>query len=105
MTIFSGGEIERRHAGIRAALGDSEAAVAFSFFPSYYLSGVPIIPWGRPTITVVPRDGPAAMILAEGEAPRAARHSPIIEMHTYSDMDGPSAACATSLLTGLLEVG
>jgi Xaa-Pro dipeptidase len=103
MTIFSEGEIERRHAGIRAALGESEAAVAFSFFPSYYLSGVPIIPWGRPTITVVPRDGPAAMILSEGEAPRASQHSPITDMHTYNDTDGPSAACAVSLLAGLLE--
>ena len=103
MTIFSKDEIERRQAGIRATLGDSEAAVAFSFFPSYYLSGVPIIPWGRPTITIVPRDGPAAMILSEGEASRARQHSPTTEMHTYNDMDGPNTESAISLLTGLLE--
>ena len=103
MSIFSTGEIERRHTAVRAALGTSEAAVAFSFFPSYYLSGVPVLPWGRPTITIVSRDGPAAIVLSEGEAPRAREHSPIAEMLTYNDMDGPNAKCAIALLAGLLE--
>jgi len=42
MTIFNNDEIERRQAGIRATLDHTEAAVAFSFFPSYFLSSVPI---------------------------------------------------------------
>ncbi len=63
MSIFTAGEIENRQERLRARLGDCDACVAMSFTNAYYLSGVPIIPWGRPTFTLVPRDGASAMVL------------------------------------------
>lgn len=103
MPIFSPREIERRQDEIRHRLRDSDAAVVFSFYNSYYLSGVPIVPWGRPSITIVPREGPPAMILPEIEKERACEHSPISEMHTYSDSDGPSEEASIRLLEGFLR--
>ena len=103
MSIFSAAEIEGRQRRFRGGLGDCDVGVAFSFTNAYYLSGVPIIPWGRPTITVVPRDGPPAMILAAGEEARARLHSPIAELVTYRDEDGPNAAAAIGHLAALLR--
>ena len=103
MSIFSKGEIERRLGQFRAAFGDCDAGVTFSFTNSYYLSGVPVIPWGRPTITLVPRDGDPALILAIGEKTRAREHSPITDIRTYTDSDGPSVAEAIELVAGFLE--
>jgi Xaa-Pro dipeptidase len=103
MAIFSTAEIEGRHEKLRPHLGVSDVVVAFSFFNSYYLSGVPIIPWGRPAITVVPKDSPPAMILATIEHERASQHSPITEFHTYSDIDGPNASSSIRLLSELLK--
>ena len=107
MSVFTPAEIERRHAAFRARLGASEVdchgGVAFSFTNSYYLSGVPIIPWGRPTFTVVPRHGDAAMVLAEGEKVRALEHTPITDLETYRDDDGPNARRAVELLAGVLQ--
>lgn len=103
MSIFTAGEIEGRQQRLRARLGDCDAYVAMSFTNAYYLSGVPIIPWGRPTFTLVPRDGGAAMVLAEGEKMRTLAHSPIAELTTYRDSDGPNAPRALELLAGLLK--
>ena len=103
MSIFTGGEIENRQDRLRARLGDCDAFVALSFTNAYYLSGVPIIPWGRPTFTLVPRDGGAAMVLAEGEKVRSLAHSPIDELITYRDSDGPNAPRAVELLAEALK--
>ena len=53
-------------------MADIDAAVVFSFFNSYDLTGVPIIGWGRPTIAILPRDGEPAIVAAEGESARRA---------------------------------
>ncbi len=103
MSIFTAGEIEGRQERLRARLGDCDAYVAMSFTNAYYLSGVPIIPWGRPTFTLVPRDGASAMVLAEGEKARTLAHSPIAELVTYRDSDGPNAPRAVELLADLLK--
>jgi hypothetical protein len=60
MSIFSAGEIEGRQERLRTRIDDADACVAMSFTNAYYMSGVPIIPWGRPTFTLVPRDGAPA---------------------------------------------
>jgi hypothetical protein len=44
MPIFSAQEIGRRHDALRGRTRGCDAIVATSFFASYYLSGVPIIP-------------------------------------------------------------
>ena len=103
MSIFTAGEIEGRQERLRARLGEADACVALSFTNAYYLSGVPLIPWGRPNFTLVPRHGTPAMVLAEGEKTRALEHSPIADLVTYRDSDGPNAPRAVELLAGLLK--
>lgn len=103
MSIFSAAEITRRQDAVRAALGEGEAAVVFSFTETYYLSGAPLSRWGRPYIVVLPRDGDAVAVLAEQERPRVAAHSPIGDLRTYADADGPSAEAAVALLAAVLE--
>ncbi len=92
---FSPAEIERRQAGLRASLSDGEAFVAFSFTGSFYLSGAPIVHWGRPTITVVPKSDPAFMVISASEKPRARSLSQVDEMIGYDDAEGPNLETAT----------
>jgi Xaa-Pro aminopeptidase len=103
MSIFSRGEIEGRLGRFRSTFGDCDVGITFSFTNSYYLSGVPVIPWGRPTITMVPREGDPALVLAIGEKTRALDHSPITDIRTYADNNGPSVAEALELVAGFLE--
>lgn len=103
MSIFSSEEVESRQSALLARVESVDCAVLFSFFNAYYTSGVPIIPWGRPTITVIPSEGAPAMIVSALEVPRVREHSPIAELHTYSDRDGPNEAIAVELLGKLLE--
>jgi Xaa-Pro aminopeptidase len=103
MSIFSRDEIERRMDRFRAQLGACDAGVVFSFTNSYYLSGVPVIPWGRPTITIVPKDAAPAIILFAGEKERARAHSPISDIRVYVDGEGPNPRRAVVLLAELLE--
>ena len=102
MSIFSAIEIKRRHEGIRAALGDGEAAVVFSFTESYYLSGAPLMRWGRPFVVMVPHDGEPVAVVAEQEVPRVTEHSPIRDLRSYADADGPSAEAAIGHLAAAL---
>ena len=53
MTIFSASELDRRQDAVRDRLDGADACVVFSFTNSYYLSGAPILHWGRPAITVM----------------------------------------------------
>jgi len=103
MTVFSREEVNKRHQRFRSCLGDCSAGVVFSFTNSYYLSGVPIIAWGRPTIVVVPKNGEPLLILAIGEKERAIAHSPISVIYTYTDDDGPSAQTAVRILGEILK--
>ena len=103
MSIFSRGEIERRHNRFRSAFGECDVGITFSFTNSYYFSGAPLIPWGRPSITIVPGEGDPALVLAVGEETRARIHSPITDMRTFSDADGPSVAEAIERVAGFLE--
>ena len=100
---FSMGEIERRQAGIRATLSEGEAFVAYSFTASFYLSGAPIVHWGRPTITVVPKSEPGFMIVSMSEQPRARTLGHVKELITYDDSDGPSLLAAISRLALALK--
>ena len=102
MSIFTSTEILARQRVLMERTGSINCAVLFSFFNSYYMSGVPIIPWGRPTITIVPSRGSPAMIVSALEVTRVREHSPIAELHTYSDRDGPNEVVAVELLGKLL---
>jgi Xaa-Pro dipeptidase len=99
---FSAAEIERRQAGIRASLSDGEAFVAFSFTGSFYLSGAPIVHWGRPSMTVVPKSDPAFMIVSALERPRAQALSHVGKLIDYNDGEGPSLETAIARLASAL---
>ena len=68
MAIFTRGEIERRWNAVRARLGELECAVVPSFWNSYYLSGVPVVQWGRWAITLLFRDRAPVLIIPELES-------------------------------------
>ncbi len=103
---FSATEIESRQTEIRKILDDRQAFVAFSFTGSFYFSGAPIVHWGRPAITVVPKADTAFMIASAMEAPRIESLSRIQDVTVYQDSDGPSLESALRLLTTkLLEQG
>ncbi len=67
MSIFSKKEIEQRMETLRANLGDNDAGVFFSFTNSYYMSGVPILPWGRPAITIIPQNDEPVIISGKAD--------------------------------------
>ncbi len=108
MTVspFSAQEIERRQARVRDHLDDGQAFIAFSFTGSYYLSGAPIVHWGRPTITVVPKSDTAFMVTSAMEKPRIKSLSHVNDLLLYQDSNGPSLSAALDCLaSGLSDRG
>jgi len=91
MSIFTPSEIMRRWDLVRDHLGESECAVVPSFHNSYYLSGFPMIQWGRWAITVLFRDHDPVLTIPGFEASGASAHSPIRDVRLYRDDDGPSS--------------
>jgi len=103
MPIFSKNEINRRHQQFRSQFGECDVGIGVSFTNSYYLSGAPIMHSGRPTITVVPKHGEPAIIIAEIEKGRALELSPIKDMRAYTDDDGPNVQAAVRILADVLK--
>jgi Xaa-Pro aminopeptidase len=101
--IFSRQEIERRWTAVRQRLGDCECLVAPSFHNSYYLSGLPVLQWGRAAVTVLFRDHAPVFIIPAFETGAAARRSPIADVRSYRDSDGPSLAAAARLVAEALR--
>jgi len=66
MKVFSRVEMERRWSNLRKSmeLSEIEAFIATSYAGSYYLSGTPIHPFGRPLATVLPLEGEPVMVLS-----------------------------------------
>lgn len=91
MPIFTRGEIERRWNSVSARLGDAQCLVVPSFYNSYYLSGLPVIQWGRWAITILFRDRDPALVIPEFEADGARDNSPIREVRLYRDDEGASS--------------
>lgn len=108
MPIFSRDEIERRWEAVVPRLGDAECAVVPSFHNSYYLSGIPVLQWGRFAVTVLFRDRDPALVLPAFEESAACANSPIRDLRLYEDSDGPSLETAVALTVAALreaEVG
>jgi Xaa-Pro aminopeptidase len=91
MPIFTRGEIERRWKAVTARLGEAQCLVVPSFYNSYYLSGLPVIQWGRWAITILFRDRDPALVIPEFEADGARANSPIREVRLYRDDEGASS--------------
>lgn len=98
MPIFSSAEIERRWREVAARLGDADCLVVPSFHNSYYLSGVPVLQWGRFAVTVLFRDREPLLVLPAFEESAARANSPIRELRLYEDSDGPSIDTASHLV-------
>jgi Xaa-Pro dipeptidase len=69
MSIFSRSEIERRWSGLWQSVTDVDCVIARSFHNSYYLSGFPMLPWGRADGALL--QGPATEPLARVELPES----------------------------------
>lgn len=91
MAIFTRQEIERRWAAVRAKFGQAECLVVPSFYNSYYVSGVPVVQWGRWAVTILFRDAEPVLVIPEFESSAAASNSPIRDIRVYRDDDGPSS--------------
>jgi len=103
LSIFSKAEIARRMDTLRAHLGDNDAGVFFSFTNSYYMSGVPILPWGRPAITVIPKVGDPVIISGKADEQNIANNSPITDVIAYGDIEGPNVNEAIRHLADVLQ--
>jgi Xaa-Pro aminopeptidase len=87
--IFTRDEIERRWAALWDRVTEVDCVVVPSFHNSYYLSGTPMIQYGRWAITVLFRAGGPVLVLPEFERDSAGTNSPIA-LRCYSDTEGPS---------------
>ncbi|MDR0358193.1 MAG: Xaa-Pro peptidase family protein [bacterium] len=101
--VFSEAEIRRRWDEVRSRLAHAECVVSPTFHNSYYLSGLPVKPWGRFAITVLFRDHDPVLVLPEFEQSAAAALSPIRDVRTYRDDEGPSLDAACLRLAGALR--
>lgn len=92
MPPFSLAEMTRRVEKVRRLMGERrlDCVIATSYVNSYYLSGAPIHPFGRPMATVVPYEGEAAMIVSIIEVEHVRAQSWIQDIETYYDYNiGP----------------
>jgi Xaa-Pro aminopeptidase len=111
LAIFSRSELLRRTAALRDAMQrlGIDAVLATSYPNSYYLSGAPIHPFGRPMVTVIPAEGEPAMVISIIEIEHVSRQSWIRDLRTYWDYnpkpeyDNPRPPLA-SLLVHLRDV-
>jgi Xaa-Pro aminopeptidase len=92
--IFSAGEIRRRWDGVRSRLAHADCVVTPTFHNSYYLSGLPMKQWGRFAIVGLFRDHEPLLVIPEFEETAAAALSPIQDVRTYRDDEGPSLEVA-----------
>jgi creatinase len=91
--IFSAAEITRRQSLLRESmeLAGLDAIIATSYPSSYYLSGAPIHPFGRPMATIIPRHGEPAMAISVIERDHVELQTTIEDVRTYWDFNPTSA--------------
>jgi len=108
MPMFSENELRSRAEKFKATMREKklDCAIAFSFHNSYYLSGVPISPWGRWVATVLPLKGDAAFVTPSLDIERVEEHSWIKDIRAYHDVYPDSQdplAWTITLVKGILE--
>ena len=92
MPPFSRQEMVRRVQRVRELMAARglDCLIATSYAGSYYLSGAPIHPFGRPMATVLPLGGEPAMVISVIELEHVRAQSWIEEIKTYYDYNiGP----------------
>lgn len=103
MPIFSREEIERRWRAVASRLGNAECAVVPSFHNSYYLSGLPVLQWGRFALTLLFRNREPVLVLPAMEESAARAGSPIADVRVYEDSHGASLDTATHLAAAAIR--
>jgi Xaa-Pro dipeptidase len=101
--IFSAAEISRRLDAVRRTLDGADCAVVPSFHNSYYLSGSPMLRWGREQVVLVFRDSEPVVVTPGFEASAIARNSPIRDVRVYWDEEGPSLRRVADLVLEVLR--
>lgn len=96
--VFSADEITKRWQRLLDRRPDVDVVLATSFAATYYLSGVPIIPWGRPVAVVLGNDGDACIVAPAFETPWVRYGSPIDAVRGYWDVNGPNLKVAADLV-------
>jgi len=87
MAIFSPEEMQRRVTNLRQSMAETEldCVIATSYPASYYLSGVPIHPFGRPLAVLIPWEGEATIVESIIEKGHTQAQSWIEDIRTYYD--------------------
>jgi len=67
------------------------------------MSGVPILPWGRPTITIIPKNDDPIIISGKADEQNISSNSPIKNVITYGDIEGPNVNEAISNLADVMQ--
>jgi Xaa-Pro aminopeptidase len=81
---------------------DVDCTLVFSFHNSYYLSGVPIDPWGKYAVTIIPLEGDPVFIVPFIDKERAEENSWIKDVRTYATIEAPPLTEALKLTKDFL---
>lgn len=103
MTIFTPAEIQRRWIAVLNNLREEECIVVPSFHNSYYLSGLPMLRFGRFLVTILFKSGEPVLIAPDFERDAARLHSPIENLRTYRDEQGPTQPVVARMIADVLH--
>ena len=108
MVPFSSIEMKHRIENLKQKMDSQsvDCVLAVSYHHSFYLSGAPIFPFGRPVVTIIPRNGEAAIIEGDLERAHTERQTWIQDLRVYWDEKRPPWESALLLTKDfLLERG
>lgn len=103
MAIFTPAEIQRRWSAVLDNLEEEQCIVIPSFHNSYYLSGMPMPRFGRFLVTILFKSGEPVLIAPDFERDAVRIESPIQELHTYRDEQGPTQPVVAKIIADVLR--
>lgn len=94
MKLFSDEEMQRRVNGLRAVMDEAglDVVITSSYHSTLYYSGFWMLPMGRFSVTVIPKEGEPALIAPMMDRDRAEGYSWLEDKRFYSDAETPLAA-------------
>ncbi len=103
VAIFTTAEIQRRWSAVLDNLGEEQCIVVPSFHNSYYLSGFPMPRYGRFLVTILFKSGEPVLIAPDFERDSVVIDSPIQDLRTYRDQEGPTQPVVAKLIAEALR--
>lgn len=103
MAIFTAEEIQRRWRDVLDRLEDEQCIATFSLHNSYYLSGLPMLRFGRFLVTMLFKSGEPVIIAPDFERDAVLGHSPITDIRAYRDEDGPTQPVVAKVIAEVLR--